>query len=290
MSLTARRANDADDTAEGAKKRAKAAKSPKPAKPPREPKAPKAPRGRASTADPKAPEAAKAQKASSAERRPVNGVRNEGLAVGAEPRVDLLPPEVRDERRNARTRRGFGWGVLAILVVVLAATAGAFSLNVLSQTKLLEARSETTSLLSQQQQFASAREVQKQVALAEAAQQAGASTEIDWKAFLDQVGAAQPAGLSLATVSADSISPTAIYQQSADPLQGPRIGTLTVVATSAALPDVPKWVAALQKIPGVVDVVPGTVTLDEVKNVYKATVTIHLSDRLYTKRFDPKDK
>lgn len=290
MSLTARRPNDADDTADGAQKRGKAAKASKPAKAPRERKPSKPPRGRASAAESKAPEASTAPKPSTSKRSSVAGGRQEGLHVGAEPRVDLLPPEVRGERRNARTRRGLGWGVLAVLLVVLVATAGAFSLNVVSQAKLLTARSETASLLAQQQQYAPVRDVQKEVALAQAAQQVGASTEVDWKAFLDQVGAAQPAGLALASVAVDSASPTAIYQQSTDPLQGPRIGTVTVIGTSAAFPDVPAWVAVLQKIPGVVDVVPGTVTLDEVKNVYKATVTIHVSDSLYTKRFEPKDK
>lgn len=293
MSLIARRPNDADDTAEGAAgaPRGKAAKA---AKAPRDPKAPKAPRGRTKdkpskpSKSPTSPKVAEARKADAPPRTGVS--RQEGLAVGAEPRVDLLPPEVRTERRNARTRRGFGWAVLIVLLVVLAAAGGAFSLNVLSQAKLLAARSETASLLAQEQRYAPARDAQKQVALAQAAQQAGASTEIDWKAFLDQVGHAQPAGLGLASVAVDSVSPIALYQQSADPLQGPRIGTVTVVGTSAALPNVPAWVAELQKIPGVVDVVPGTVTLDEVSHVYKATVTIHVSDTLYTKRFEPKDK
>ncbi|GAA4142944.1 hypothetical protein [Leifsonia shinshuensis] len=298
MSITARRTNDADDTDEGAPKRgarAKGGASPsKAAKPPREPKAAKAPKGRASTTEPKKAKPQKPPKGTTAAAAPKGSVasaaRHESAGVGMEPRVDLLPPEVRAERRNARTRRGFGWGVLAVVLVVLIAAGGAFSLNVVSQAALLTARGDTASLLAQQARYAPVRDLQKQVALAQAAQQAGASTEIDWKAFLDKVGAAQPSGLSLATVAVDSIAPTAIYQQSTDPLQGPRVGTVTVVGNSAALPNVPAWVAALQKIPGVVDVVPGTVTLDEAKNVYKATVTIHVSESLYTKRFAPKGK
>ncbi len=292
MSLTARRPNDADDTAEGAQTRGTRGQGAKARTAPREPKAPKAPKapkGRVAT-EPTTQKAPKGQKAAGPKRPGVPAARQDGLAIGAEPRVDLLPPEVRAERRNARTRRGFGWGVLAVLLVALVAAGGAFSVNVVSQAELLAARTETTSLLAQQQKFASVRDMQKQVALAQAAQQAGASTEIDWKAFLDQVGAAQPSGLTLTSVAVDSVSPIAIYQQSTDPLQGPRIGTVTVVGTSAALPNVPAWVAVLQKIPGVVDVVPGTVTLDEVNNVYKATLTIHVSDSLYLKRFEPKDK
>ncbi|MGO4592877.1 hypothetical protein AB4Z18_03550 [Leifsonia sp. 2TAF2] len=285
MSLTARRPSDAETegsepaTAARGRKGTKsttantASTTQKPSRTKKSSKAEKTSRGGSSTV---------AAEASSSKR--------EALAIGAEPRVDFLPPEVRAERRNARTRRAFGWGVLAVLLIVLVAAGGAFGLNVVSQAQLLTARSETASLLAQQRQFAPVRELKKQVALAQAAQQTGASTEIDWKGFLDQVGAAQPAGLAISSVAVDSISPLALYQQSADPLQGPRVATVTIVGVSAALPNVPAWVVQLQKIPGVADVVPGTVTLDEVNNVYKSTVTIHLSDSLYSKRFDTKGK
>ena len=290
MSLIARRPSDADNTADGGQppaKRAKSAKAPKSPKETREATAPHAAKGRGAP-EQSTQEPTTRQKSAVNKRSGIAAVSQDGLLVGAEPRVDLLPPEVRVERRNKRTRRAFGWGVLAVLLVVLIAAGGAFSLNVMSQAQLLVAHSQTESILVQQQKYAPVREVQKEVALAQAAQAAGASTEIDWKAFLDRVGAAQPNGLTLDSVAVDSISPIALYQQSTDPLQGPRIGTVTVVGKSAALPDVPAWVAALQKIPGVVDVVPGTVTLDEVSNAYKSTVTIHVSDKLYTKRFAPK--
>lgn len=222
--------------------------------------------------------------------RPAPSTKKEELAVGAEPRVDLLPPEVRVERRNQRTRRGFTGGVLAVLVAVILAIVGAFSMDVMAQARLAGARLQTQSLLGQQLKYSGVRDVQKQVALAQAAQQTGASTEISWKPFLDRIGAAQPAGVALKSVSVDSASPLAIYQQSQDPLQGPRVGTVTVVASSASLPDLPAWASALQTIDGVVDVVPGTVNWDPVEGRYVATVTIHVGDTLYTKRFETKEK
>lgn len=222
--------------------------------------------------------------------RPAPQAKKEELVVGAEPRVDLLPPEVRIERRNHRTRRAFTGGVVAVLVAVILAIAGAFSIDVMAQARLVGARAQTESLLGQQLKYSGVRDVQKQVAVAQAAQQTGASTEVAWKPFLDQVDAAQPAGVALRSVAVDSASPLAVYQQSQDPLQGPRIGTVTVVATSASLPDLPAWVSALQKIGGVVDVVPGTVNWDPVENRYVATVTMHVGDTLYTKRFNTKGK
>lgn len=222
--------------------------------------------------------------------RPATTPKSEDVRVGTEPRVDLLPPEVRISRRNRHTRRGFGWGVLAVALAAVVAVGGAVALNVVAQSQLLAVRAESASLLAEQQKYAGVRQVQQQVGLAEAAQRVGAATEIDWKGFLDRVAAVQPAGLTLTKLTMDSASPVAVYQQSTDPLQGPRVGTVTVEVSGPALPDVPAWVSALQKLPGVVDVVPGSVSLDEVNHSYMANVTIHVDDSLYLGRFDEKEK
>lgn len=236
---------------------------------------------------PKAPRAAKTPKGA----KPPKAVgRPEGLDIGLEPRVDLLPPEVRAERKNRSTRRGFGWGVLAVLLVVILGVGGAFVYNVSVQAKLLGAQLSTADLLTQQQKFSDVREVQKQVAIAQAAQQVGASTEVDWKMLLDQVGAAQPAGVALESVVADSASPIAIYQQSPDPLQTARIGTVTTVSSSPTVPDVSGWLRDLQKISGVTDVVPSIGSFDATTNLYKVTITLHIDQTRFAKRFEQKDK
>lgn len=216
--------------------------------------------------------------------------RSEGFDIGLEPRVDLLPPEVRAERKNKSTRRAFGWGVLVVVLVVIVGVGGAFAYNVSAQAGLLTAQLTTTDLLAQQQKFSGARDVQNQVALAQAAQQVGASTEVDWKALLDQIGAVQPSGVVLETVAADSASPLAVYQQSADPLQAPRIGTVTTVSASSSIPDIVAWVRELGKIPGVTDVVPSTLALDATTNQYKVTITLHIDQSRYAKRFEQKAK
>ncbi|MDN4616240.1 hypothetical protein P5G50_17460 [Leifsonia sp. F6_8S_P_1B] len=218
------------------------------------------------------------------------GSRQEDLHIGGEPRVDLLPPEVRTARRDRRLRRAFGWGVLVVALVMVLAVGAAFAFNIGAQARLIGARLETTDLLTQQQQYAEVREVQRQVALAEAAQQVGAATEIDWNAFLQKVQSVQPAGVTLKSVSVDSASPIAVYQQSTDPLQGPRVGTVAIEAYSPTLPDVAAWVSALEKVDGVVDAVPGATNFDATTNQYVASVTVHVGEALYTKRFQPKGK
>ncbi|MGO4301096.1 hypothetical protein [Leifsonia sp. RAF41] len=209
------------------------------------------------------------------------------LRIGGDPRVDLLPPEVRSSRRNARTRRGFTWGVLAVFLFVIVASGAAFGYDVVAQTQLLTAQAKANELLAEQQKYLEVRNVQNQVDIAVAAQQVGASTEVDWQKFLTEVGKAEPKTMLFKKMTIDSATPIANYQQSTDPLQGPRIATVTFQAVSATFPDVPTWVRGLLKVDGVVDAVPGTVNLDAT-GVYTSTVTIHLSESLYTKRFQTK--
>jgi len=220
---------------------------------------------------------------------PATAPELEGLVIGGDPRVDLLPPEVRSARRNARTRRGFTWGVLAVLLVVVMAVAGAFGLNVMAQAQMLAAQARTNDLLAQQQKYVQVRNVQNQVDIAAAAQQVGASTEVDWESFITAIGTVEPAGLKMTSTTVDSASPIAVYQQSTDPLQGPRIATVTVVTASAGFPDISAWVTSIQKIKGVADVSAGAVNRDET-GVYTSTVVIHLSDEWFTKRFETKGK
>lgn len=264
MSISVRRPSDPLETPET--KPAKGTKAPKPAKPPKPSK-----------------------KAKQPAERPVKPLGPDDLVIGGDPRVDLLPPEVRSVRRNARTRRGFVWGVAAVFLVVIVASAAAFGYNLVAQTQLLAAQARTSDLLAQQQKYIGTRDVQKQVNVAEAAQQLAASTEVDWQPLLTQFQAARPEGMWLGSLKMDSISPLAVYQQSTDPLQGPRIGTVTIVAKSVEFPDTAAWLRGVLKVKGVVDAAPGTVNIDQ-SGIYTSTMTVHVSDSLYTKRFDPKGK
>jgi hypothetical protein len=240
--------------------------------------------------DPRETPTAPAPKRGKREPRPARTRGVEELRIGGDPRVDLLPPEVRSSRRYARTRRGFTWGVLVVVLVVVLANGAAFAYNLSSQAQLLSAQARTSELLAEQQKYVGVRQVQNQVDVLIAGQQVGASTEVDWKKFIEAVGAAEPPTLKMVTMSVDSASPIADYPQSNDPLQGPRIATVEIQAFSATFPDVPSWARAVLAVDGVVDAVPGTVNLDEQSRGYVTTLTIHVSDSLYLKRFETKGK
>ncbi|GAA1440201.1 hypothetical protein [Leifsonia poae] len=214
----------------------------------------------------------------------------DALVVGGAPRVDLLPLEVRAGRKAKRLRRGLGYGVLATVIVMVLAAGAAFAFNVAAQARMLLAQSETATLLAQQQDFVEVRQVQGQVAVAQAAQQVGASTEIDWKAYLGRVQGTLPGDVSMQKVTVDSSTPMAIYAQATVPLQPARVATLTFTASSPNIPQVPEWLRALAKLPGYADATPGTITLDKTTNQYTVNITMHINDAAFDKRFQPKGK
>jgi mRNA-degrading endonuclease toxin of MazEF toxin-antitoxin module len=207
------------------------------------------------------------------------------LVVGGEPRVDLLPPEIYRERAAAVIRRRLLIGVFGVIAIVAVSTGASTVLALQAQGQLTDEQARTSSLLAEQTKYIEVRSVQSKVALVQAAQQVGVSTEIDWKKYLDGAQAILPPTVKIATVTLDSASPVAIYAQPTAPLQGARIATVTFSAESTVLPDVPTWLTALATLPGFADALPGSVALDPRTGIYTVVITMHVNDSAYAKRF-----
>ena len=209
---------------------------------------------------------------------------NDSLVVGGEPTVDLLPPEVKKERAATAVRRTLGLAVVGVVALVVLGTAASFATALQAQTQLTSEQALTPALLEKQYEFIEVRTVQREVDLIEAAQQVGASTEIDWKEYLQGVQAILPASVNINSIAVDSATPLTRYVQPTAPLQGPRVATVTFTATSSTLPDVPTWLDSLATLPGFADALPGSVTRDDA-GVYTAEVTMHVNDAAFAHRF-----
>ena len=216
--------------------------------------------------------------------------KNDTVTIGGEPRVDLLPPEIRVQRTAAAVRRRLGYGVI-LLIVLVAGGSGATGIQAIqAQASLASEQALTANLLVQQRKYIQVRSVQDEVSLIQAAQQVGTSTDIDWKKYLSQVQATLPANVTLDTVTIDSASPLTEYAQATAPLQGARVATLSFTAKSAILPEVPAWLNALTSLPCYTDASPGSVTLDPTTGVYTVDITMHINQAAYTNRFAAKGK
>ena len=205
--------------------------------------------------------------------------------VGGLPRVDLLPPEVRAERRGGVAVRRAWMGVIGAAAVAGIAVGAATLHSMEAQTELLASQADTQQLLIEQGKYTEVRDTQSEITLLTAAQAVAGATEIAWPSYLAQIQATLPTGVTVSTISIDQATPIADYAQSDTPLQGARIGTVTFTAESDTLPSVPDWLDGLATLPGYTDATPGTVSLED--GVYEATVTMHIDQRAFSNRFAP---
>lgn len=205
-------------------------------------------------------------------------------ALGGEPRVSLLPPEVNDYHRAKAVRRRLVGGIVAVLLAVLLAVAGSIALSFAAQAGLEAARLQSQDLLAQQAEYSDLRDLQSGIRLIEAGQTVGASTEIEWKAYLEDLQATLPPGVTLDTVDIDSASPFVDYTQSSVPLQGARVATLSFAAISPTIPSIPVWLDGLADLTGFVDAVPGSVAIQP-DGTYQVNMTMHINQEAYSLRF-----
>jgi hypothetical protein len=118
-----------------------------------------------------------------------------GIGGAVWPQVDLLPPEVREGRKLKSTKRALLFTVLGVVVALTLAAAAAFLSAAAAASELTAVQGDTTVLLAEQSKYAEVPRVLGQVANAEAARQAGLSTEILWKPYLEALRAVTPGSL-----------------------------------------------------------------------------------------------
>jgi len=206
--------------------------------------------------------------------------------VGGSPRVDLMPPEIRTKRSQLRLRRNLRFALLGVLAVVLVACGGTWALATAAQTTLAQAQAQQQLMLAQQAKYSDVTKVKDSIALIKAGQVVGDSSEIDWQRYLTDLQRTLPAGVTLSTVTIQSISPIKSFAQSATPLEGSRIATLQFTATSGSLPSIPAWLDGLKSLPGFVDATPGSVSLSATGG-YTADVVMHINSEALANRFAP---
>lgn len=212
------------------------------------------------------------------------------LAVGGPPRSDLLPPEIRREHKGRRTRRKMIWGILGVVILVFVGTGTSYYFALSSQIQLALAQARTNDLLVEQQKYTEVRGVQDELATVEAGQRVGAATEVDWKAYIDQIEASLPANVAIMEVVIDGASPMADYLQPEAPLQGVRVATLRFGAWTTALPDTDGWLVALSTLPGYTDANPDSITFDEEVRLYETYVTMHIDEEAWSERYVPEEE
>lgn len=216
--------------------------------------------------------------------------RGDRLVIGGPPRAELLPPEFAAEARLRTQRRGMV-AVAILSVVVVGLVYGYVTLRSTVTAQLLaSANAETTSLLSQQAEYALVGIVNGQIQTIEVAKLVGTSTEIEWKSYLALVQASLPAGTIIDTVSAETAYPGTGATTSTSPLGFTSIAEIAFSASTSTLPDVSSWIENLSKLPGYAGNSAGSITGED-DGTYRVTMILYINeDALSDRLFDDEGK
>ena len=206
-----------------------------------------------------------------------------GIIVGGEPRIDLLPPEIKAAKQAGKSRRLLGTLVILVLVLCGGGYAFATSLAIQSQDRLVAEQARTEQLLQEQLQYAEARAAANQLAAAEDARLVASSTEILWREYLAAIQSTLPEGVVITAYTVDSISAYEVAPELTVPLQQARVATLSLTASSPGLVQIDQWLVALRALRGHADSTVTAITLQE--GVYTANVTLNVNADAFEKRF-----
>jgi hypothetical protein len=208
----------------------------------------------------------------------------EGLTIGGEPRVHLLPPQVLARKKGRALRRKLGVGLVGVIILV-AVGVGLASLSLASsQSALLTAQQESSSILQQQAKYGDVLKVKADAATIQSGQKQATSQEILWQPFISSFEALMPADASVTTMNASIDSPFAVAPPITDPLQGPRVATVTATLAMNQS-DISGWLTTLTSLKGFVDVTPNSVVLIPNGGNYAVSITLHLSKDALANRF-----
>ena len=208
---------------------------------------------------------------------------NPGLVIGGEPRIDFLPPEVKQRKQSRRTRRS----LIVLVVIVMVACAGGFvfatSLAVQSQLALVDEQAKTSALLSEQTKYAEARTVTAQLAATEDARLVATAPEILWRAYLAEVQATLPSGMAITNAEVDSMSATDLPPITTVPLETERVATISMTAIAPTLTSAAAWLDNMRELNGFADLWATPATWNGA--AYEIEVRLNINATAFEKRF-----
>lgn len=206
------------------------------------------------------------------------------ITLGASPRADLLPPELKAEVRFRAQRRLMGGIVVLAIALVVGAYLYTFVNAATNEARLAASNATTQTLATQKAEYIEVTQLQTQIDKSTAAQIVGTSTEVNWKSYITLVQASLPAGANLTSISAKTTAPGVPAEVATTPLLQPSIVSIEFAARTPTLPDVSAWIENLSKIPGFADATAGTITLRD-DGQYDVSMLLHLNEKALSNRF-----
>jgi hypothetical protein len=208
----------------------------------------------------------------------------QGIVLGAEPRANLLPPEVRQSDRARSVRRIFVMLVILTVVVVSGGYAASAFRAAQAQGGLDVANARTLTLHQEMAKYAEATSLSKLVKTVTSAQEVAGSKEVLWDTYYDAIVSLLPAGVTLVSGTMVGQFPWDAAMRVNGPLREPRVATISFVLSSANIIDETTVVRRLSELGGFGDASADTLTLI-VDEDYSLAVTLNLSSEALSGRF-----
>lgn len=209
------------------------------------------------------------------------------IRIGMEPRVDLLPTEIRTTRKQEQIVRRMVVGLVVTVAVVIVAVLGGNALALTAGVARTAEQAHGQQLLVEQQKYTSLRATQSELALVQAARAVGGSTDIDWSRLGTALINSLPPGAAITNVSIDSATPLTPYQQSLVPGAPVQVASAIVTISAPNLETVSTWLSTIGSMPDVVDTSAGAVTIQS-GGAYQAIATIHYGVTAWDGTYLPK--
>lgn len=205
------------------------------------------------------------------------------IPFGAEPRANLLPPEVRAAERGRSTRKILAFAV----VIVIAVLGGAYGVSALrasqAESGLVAAQQATLAISKQKAKYTEATTLDDLVNTVTRARGYAVSSEVLWADYYSAISAVLPAGVVLTSAVMLGEKPWAAPIYALDPLAPPRIGSIAFVVSSASVLDQTALTRSMSTLKGFAGSSIDQLTLN--KGVYSASVTVALSSGALSGRF-----
>jgi Tfp pilus assembly protein PilN len=173
--------------------------------------------------------------------------------VATLPRVNLLPPEIEEQRRLRKVQAGLGLGVLAAAGVVGALALAALGQVNDAQAELDASKARGSALEARSAEYAEVPAVYAQVEAAEAQVAQAMGKEVRWSYFLNDLSLRVPSKVWLTSMTVtqdvDAVAAAApVTPESA--VLTPGIGSVTFSGRGFTHNDVAAWLNALAKQKG----------------------------------------
>jgi Tfp pilus assembly protein PilN len=170
------------------------------------------------------------------------------------PRVNLLPPEIVEQRRFRRVQAGLAGALVAALALVGGLYVLATADRARQAEQLRAVQAETAVLQARQAEYAEVPQVFARVAAAEAQLTQAMGQEVRWSFFLDDLSRSVPDDLWMTKMimlqTVDAAEPSV---PSVNPASLPGVGTVTFEGTAFEHVDVSAWLDMLARQSGYAD-------------------------------------